>query len=308
MSFLFLLLPVALLAGLAGGGSSSSDAGDDGADVQKGGAADNDLEGDGGADLLAGFGGDDTLTGAGAADLLVGDAGDDVLSGDAGDDLLLGGTGEDQLNGGLGDDLLVGGEDEDLLLGEGGDDLLVDLAGSAEMYGGAGNDTLVGLRLEDRADAEVETGLDLDGFLAAVEQQFGSQPATFERMLERNVMPVSDQGSFDRLVGGAGDDRLVGDRGDVMAGGEGADVYAVLAPTDPADESDPAFGEVVRVNDFDPAMDSIEVRWPLEEDVEITATDVEGGVLVQANGVGVMLLVGRTEADISAVRVVRLLD
>ena len=296
MGFLLFLLPVALIAALVDSASSDDTqdgSPDDTGDVQKGGSGNDDLEGDGGDDLLAGFGGDDTLTGAGGSDLLVGDTGDDVLEGGDGADLLLGGSGEDLLRGGEGTDLLIGGADEDRLQGEGGNDLLIDVTGSAEMDGGTGNDTLVGLALRgDTARFEDVTQLEADAFLTEVEAQFGPQPAAFDRMLLRNVLPSSSQPSFDTMSGGAGDDVLIGDGGDVMTGGAGADVFSAVVPAAPLDPGDPAFGQVVRVADFNPAEDQLEVQVASQGDVDVAVAERDQGVMVTVDGSDVIFLPG----------------
>jgi Ca2+-binding RTX toxin-like protein len=296
MGFLLFLLPVALLAAIVESTSSddtSDDSADEGGDVQKGGAANNDLEGDGGDDLLASFGGDDTLTGAGGADLLVGDTGDDVLLGGDGVDLLLGGSGEDLLRGGEGTDLLIGGAGEDRLEGEAGNDILIDVTGSAEMEGGAGNDTLIGLTLRgDTSRFEDVTQLDAAAFLTEVEAQFGPQPGPFDQMLLRNLLPSANAPSFDTMSGGAGNDVLIGDAGDVMSGGAGADVFSAILPAAPLDPADPAFGQVVRVADFNPAEDQLEVQVESQGDVEIAVAERDQGVMVTVDGENVIFLPG----------------
>jgi Ca2+-binding RTX toxin-like protein len=296
MGFLLFLLPVALLAALVDSGSSDDTADDapgEGGDVQKGGAGDNTLAGDGGDDLLAGFAGDDTLTGGGGDDLLVGDTGDDVLSGGDGVDVLLGGSGEDFLSGGAGTDLLIGGPGEDRLQGDAGDDLLIDFNGSAEMDGGAGNDTLIGLALGDDAALFADvTQLESDAFLSEVEAKFGAQPDTFDRMLLRNVVSPSNEPSLDTMAGGIGDDLLIGDAGDVMSGGAGADVFSALTSGAPVEPADPAFGQVVRVTDFQIGEDQVEVQYVGTEDVAIGVRAVQGGVMVSTNDVDVIFLAG----------------
>jgi Ca2+-binding RTX toxin-like protein len=289
------LLPIALIGLLSGDDDPSAavDTDDGDADVQKGGASDNNFEGDGGPDLLAGFAGDDTLTGAGGEDLLIGDTGDDVLSGGDGRDLLLGGRGEDLLSGGADTDLLIGGPGEDRLQGEDGDDLLADFAGSAEMDGGAGNDTLIGLAAGDNpALFDATTQLQRDEFIAAVEAEFGAQPDPFDRMLLRNVFEPSDEASFDTMVGGAGDDVLIGDRGDFMTGGAGADTFVAVTPENPDDTTDPAFGQVVRVQDFNPDEDRLELLTASQGDVEITLSEVDQGVMVTVDGTDTLYLPG----------------
>jgi Ca2+-binding RTX toxin-like protein len=298
MGLLLLLSAVPLvLFGVFGGGDDDpapqTDDGDDTSDVRVGGSGNNNLEGDGGDDLLAGFAGDDTLTGRGGADLLVGDTGDDVVLGGEGSDLLLGGRGEDLLQGGAGDDLLVGGQDEDRLEGEGGNDILIDTSGSAELFGGAGNDTLIGLNIgNDRQLLEDVTELDTDAFLSEVEAQFGPQSDTFNRMLLRNLLPLDDAPSFDTMSGGTGDDLLVGDAGDVMTGGSGADVFSAVTPATPVAPADPAFGQVVRVTDFNPAEDQLEVQAQAQGNVAIAVQQRSQGAMVTVNGIDTVLLVG----------------
>jgi Ca2+-binding RTX toxin-like protein len=305
MGLLFLLLPAALLAAIFGGGSGSEDAGADDADVLRGGAGADDMEGDGGEDLLAGFGGDDTLSGAGGADLLVGDAGDDLLLGGDGADLLLGGSGEDLLRGGEGTDLMIGGPGEDRLQGEAGDDILIDVTGSAEMEGGAGNDTLIGLAFRgDQAQLEAVTQVETDAFLSEVEAEFGPQNGAFNRMLLRNILPRADEPSFDTMSGGAGDDRLIGDAGDFMTGGAGADVFSAVIPATPIDPGDPAFGQVVRVNDFNPAEDQLEVQVESQGDVDVAVQARDAGVMVTVDGTDVIFLAGLRVDQVNAADII----
>lgn len=294
MGVLLLLLPAAILAGVlsAVGGDDATGAGESDDDVQKGGSGDDDLAGDGGDDLLAGFGGDDVLNGAGGRDLLVGDAGADRLSGGDGVDVLLGGTGNDIVTGGAADDLLIGGSGDDSLSGDAGDDFLIDTGGENTLSGGGGDDVLVSLTGAPGSPRDPTGELRFDAFLTGIEDRFGPQSASFDRMLERNVRSQREEPGADLMQGGDGNDTLVGDRGDTMAGGAGEDLFSAFAPPVPDDPADPAFGEVVRVEDFVPGADRIEVQYVGSGDVTIGVRDVVGGVMVSANSVDVAFVAG----------------
>ena len=295
MSLLLILLPAALLASLAfgaggdtgGGGDSAVD--EDGDELIKGASGDDSRSGGGGDDLLAGFAGADTLDGGAGADLLAGDAGDDLLRGGAGDDLLLGGAGNDSLAGGTEDDILIGGSGNDALAGEGGDDLLLDTSGDNTLRGGAGNDLLLGLdgARGTAVDPYRLAGLDPDSVVPTVAGIYGPQSDSFNRMLDRNVKGPATGQSRTLMEGGDGDDTLSGDRDDTMVGGAGADLFSVVAGA----EVPPDTG-VVRVEDFRPGEDSVELFWNGTGDVTVSVRELDGGVMVSANGTDRIFLAG----------------
>lgn len=324
MSFLLLLLPVALLAGLFGGdgsdaaaapspdddddggGDEGADGGGDGAgngtaDVQKGGPRANALTGDADDDLIAGFGGNDTLTGLGGNDLLVGDDGADLITGGAGDDLVLGGSGNDMLSGGDGNDDLVGGTGNDVVSGDDGDDFIIDVNGNNTLSGGAGNDFIIGWRAAPGTVRDPQLVADPESrIITPMEETFGPQTASFNRMILRNVLTTDDSASFDRIEGGAGDDTLLGDRRDVLIGGEGADLFSILAPPIPNDPATPGFGFVAEIDDFEPGVDSIEIQTEVDAPFTVAVEADPEGLWVVFNGRDVAFLTGLRDGDVIA--------
>lgn len=311
MGFLLLvaLVPV-LLAGVLSGGDdapSSSGGADDEDGILRGDERDNTIAGGGGDQLIAGFNGDDLLSGGGGVDFLIGDNGSDSLAGDAGNDVLLGGAGDDQLAGGDGTDLLVGGAGNDSLNGGAGDDLLAGMGGVDTLDGGAGNDVLIGITPNPTNPENALDGLDPSELGAAIESRYGAISDPFEARILRNLLSVDATESATQMIGGEGDDTLLGDRGDVMTGGAGADSFAALAPSLPDDPNGADFGTSVRITDFDPAVDRLEVvvETPGVANIQIAPRDqglVEGvdlGLIVQVNGVDVAFLAGLQAGDLA---------
>lgn len=327
MELLFLLLPVALLAGVLGGdddpevasspdddpvvdggGDGNDDTGGNGrSDVQIGGPGENVLTGDDDPDLIAGFKGDDTLTGLGGNDLMAGDAGADSLAGDGGEDLLLGGSGNDTLEGGDGDDDLVGGTGDDVLDGGAGDDFLIDVnggdpaTGGNVLLGGAGNDFIIGWKAAPGTPRDPQTALEPESrVIAPMEEEFGPQTSSFNQMIRNNFLTSDNGRSFDRIEGGAGDDTLLGDRGDLMIGDEGADVFSVIAPPQPDDPSNSGFGFVAEIADFEPGVDSLEIHTESAEPFTLEVEADQDGLWIVFNGRDVALLTGLQDGDVVA--------
>lgn len=302
------LIPIALAGVFAGGGGSDDTAAAEDEDgVRLGGANSDEIDGGTGDDLIVGFNGDDLLTGGAGIDFLVGDNGDDVLSGDAGNDVLLGGADDDRLTGGDGVDLLVGGAGNDSMAAGAGDDLLAGMGGTDTMDGGAGNDVLIGITPNPANPEDVLDGLDPSTLAAAIESRYGAISAPLEARILRNLLSLDGTESPSEMLGGDGNDTLVGDRGDVMTGGAGADSFSALTPSLPDDPNGPDFGTSVRITDFDPAVDRLEVvvETPGAANIQIAPRDqglAEGsdlGLIVQVNGVDVAFLAGLQAGDIS---------
>ena len=300
------LIPIALVGALAGGGGSDDPVEDEDG-VLLGGADFDSIEGGTGDDLILGFNGDDQLTGGAGVDFLVGDNGIDTLAGDAGNDVLLGGAGQDDLAGGDGVDLLVGGAGNDTLDGGAGDDLLAGMGGVDALDGGAGNDVLIGVTPDPASPEAALDGLDPSELGAAIESRYGAIPAPMEARILRNLLSFDGSESPTQMVGGDGDDTLVGDRGDVMTGGAGADSFAALTPPLPDDPAGDDFGTSVRITDFDPSLDRLEVvvETPGDVNLQIAARDqglpdgADTGLIVQVNGVDVAYLAGLQLGDLA---------
>lgn len=306
------LIPIALIGLFVGGDDdpvSATVAEDDATDVRLGGPNDDQITGDGSDELIIGFNGNDLLAGNGGDDLLVGDNGDDTLTGGTGTDVILGGAGNDQLDGGPQDDLLIGGAGDDTLLGGAGDDALFGMGGDNSLDGGDGNDVLIGVtpdRLRPGTELEV-LELETDEFLTEVQQKFGTLPPGQQSRLLGNVLSREEGPSVDTLLGGAGNDTLVGDQGDVMIGGDGADRFTALAPTVALDPSDPAFGQVVRIEDYVPGTDRIEVAFDGDGAANVTVAEQGSGVVIRVNGLDVAFVagIGTDQLLVSDVRVSR---
>jgi Ca2+-binding RTX toxin-like protein len=209
-------------------------------------------------DFLVGSAGKDVLLAGDGRDAIYGGIGNDFLSGGAERDFLIGGDGADSLLGGTGDDYLTGGAGADTI--DGGDGLdwlsltaattrtytdlmtgrswesggatdtitgIENVRGSAygdyisgddgtnEILGGDGRDSVIGRGGTDflwgMGGTDVMNGGDGDDVLIG---DYGNLQAP----------PGSEPGSFDLLLGGAGNDYLFGNIGnDSLYGGEGDD-------------------------------------------------------------------------------------
>lgn len=138
---------------------------------------------------LHGEAGNDRLNGGGGWDEIFGEDGNDTLNGNGGNDVLVGGTGKDTVSGGADRDLLIGGFGVDTLSGGAGDDVLIG--------GTTSHDT-------NRAALAV-----IMATLGATNN--GSTPASRVSALSPllNSSTVQNDGSKDRLDGGAGSDWYV---------------------------------------------------------------------------------------------------
>ena len=190
-----------------------------------------------------------------------GTADDDIIDGDATRDMIDGGDGNDDVTGNLGDDSLTGGL---------GDDHLV---------GGSGNDFLSG----DDGDDTLEGGWDDDMLIGGTGRDLLNGGGGDDLIDGRDA----DDG-FDYLNGGAGDDVLLAGRGDHLNGGAGADTFAILSDGDNF------------IDDFDPAVDTLEVTYTGDAPL-LTTTGSDDGLIVMADDVVVARLPGITTFDLSTV-------
>lgn len=308
------LVPIALIGLSVGGDDDPEAAGveDPATDLRQGGPNADNISGGAGDELIVGFNGNDLLAGNGGDDLLVGDNGDDTLTGGAGMDALLGGAGNDLLDGGAQMDVLLGGAGNDTLSGGAGDDALVGMGGDNTMDGGDGNDILVGVRPDRLQPGAALEDLDADEFLTEAQKEFGILSEALQKRLEANLRSFEEGPSADNMLGGAGNDTLIGDRGDVMIGGEGADRFSALVPTlvptAAVDPADPTAGQVVRIEDYVPGTDRIEVLVEGNGAAEVTIAAQDSGAVVRVNGLDVAVVkgVGPDQLRVSDVLVTRL--
>lgn len=145
---------------------------------------------------FSGFAGDDVFVvdpNVTAAVFADGGAGNDVLYGGGGNNVLLGGPGNDLVVGGSGRDVLIGGDGMDRLFGVGNDDILV--AGRTAHDGDPA-------KLAQLLGAWTGTG-SYATRVAAIRAGTGGVP-------KLDATTATDDGSPDRLVGGAGLDWFIG--------------------------------------------------------------------------------------------------
>lgn len=289
----------------------------DGGDFAQGNRGDDVIIGSRGADTLLGGQGADTVSGqSGAADYLNGNLGDDrlqgqgVLMGEGGADTLIGGGAADTLLGGDGLDRITfaggyvdGGESGDLIEAGAG-------AGDAIVLGGGGADTLQGVFA--RADAH----LSFSGGEGA-DSLFGSH-------------------GVDTLSGDAGNDTIDGFGGaDRVAGGEGQDRFHIQnyarnptsdAPSDPMSIVDWEAGDrldflldgfgagrstnyrEITADSYDAAFAAAGQAAGTPQEAQYVAVQVGVDVVVfgfaPGGGVGGVILVGRTLADVDFTSIV----
>ncbi|CAO4194781.1 hypothetical protein LFADAHJC_LOCUS3144 [Methylorubrum extorquens] len=239
-----------------GGPGSDYLIGDAGVDVLSGGAGDDALIGQAGNDFLYGDDGNDTLIGGLDADQMSGGLGNDVYEidniadfaieiPDAGFDAVYSSTsyalssnvealifvGSDNLNG-TGNDsgnVLIGNAGQNVLIGGGGDDVYgVDGNGDTviEQPGGGYDEVYSSgnFVLPDNIETLFLTG-------SAI---YGAGNSSNNALIGNNLDNVLDagQGTFESLVGGAGNDTLIGGAGhDQLLGGTGADIFRFQNPT-----------------------------------------------------------------------------
>ncbi|HEX3148672.1 MAG TPA: Ig-like domain-containing protein [Gemmataceae bacterium] len=134
--------------------------------------------------------GNDTVTGSGQVDEIYLGDGDDSADGGAGNDFIAGGAGEDIIQGGAGVDVLYGGD---------GDDFVIGGTGADSLFGQAGNDIVVG-----GSAAVRNTGSDS---LRKVLTDWNPASTVVGGYTDlRNRLLITDDGTADRFVGGAGTD------------------------------------------------------------------------------------------------------
>lgn len=290
---------------------------------------DDELRGDNGNNRLVGRNGEDTIYGLGGNDLLIGGRGADLINGGSGVDTVeydwstssvnvslkegvgSGGFAEgdvlknvENINGSYFDDELTGNNGVNRLFGDEGDDILDGMSGNDILIGGLGADTLIGGKgnrdAAEYQDAERGVSVDLEngGFggeakgdtYDGIEYVYGSA---------HGDVIIGDDG-VNRLVGRAGDDDLsgaggndyiLGGRGDdTMTGGAGNDVFELAA----------YFGDDT-ITDFEAGIGRTDRIWfrglGLEED-DLTITDTDRGVLVDAGDMGSILLLNVLANDL----------
>jgi len=294
------------------------------------------LTGGAGDDLVNGLGGDDTISGLGGNDTLMGGTGADLLQGGAGRDSLYGQEGDDRLEGGEGNDSLSGGEGNDTLMGGAGDDRIVGSSGTDRIFAGTGNDAVTIWPEAESDQVFLEDGADtLDG--SAAWAGFLGRGGEGADLLVGGAGgdTLHGDGGADVLLGGAGADSLSGGAGDdlieggfgdgaadTLLGGAGDDVLRMGA-RDVATGGDGADGfllqggnltefalggAAVRIEDFVPASDTLEVQYDGPEGLSVTVEAVAGGLVVRAAGDDLAFLPGLQEGDLAAgqIRLVRL--
>lgn len=182
------------------------------------------------------------------------------LDGTRDDDTLTGGAGMDDLRGHPGDDALHGEDGDDTLLGGTGNDRL---------EGGDGEDTLMGSWGDDSLDGGNDRDLLLGG-------------------RGDDVLMGRGDAAPDFLNGGGGDDHILAGDGDTVHGGSGDDLIGL------------ATGQVVVIEDYDPAADTIEVVYEGEPPI-IGAEVTTEGVTVLADAEPVARLNGIQAIDLSRI-------
>ena len=181
------------------------------------------------------------------------------------------------------------------------------MGGTDTLNGGAGNDVLIGITPNPANPETLLDGLDPTELEAAIEGRYGAISDPFETRILRNLLSIDTNDSATQMIGGDGDDTLVGDRGDEMTGAAGADSFSALTPSLPDDPTGPDFGKSVRITDFEPGVDQLEVvvETPGAVDIQIAARDqgqpegVDTGLIVQVNGVDVAYLAGLQPGDLA---------
>lgn len=307
------------------GGADGADPGAEAATLVHGDGTAETIVGTEGDDVLLGYGADDRLSGLGGSDTIFGGTGADVMNGGPGNDALHGNEGADMVSGGLGHDSLMGGSGADTLLGNEGNDTLVGGPGQDRLFGGAGNDLVTIWPETDGDYVQLDEGADtLDASLAQVgvlahggadgdllvggagadsltgdagaDVLIGGAGAdSLTGGVGNDVLDGSTaDGAADVLSGGDGDDTLRGGAGDALTGGDGMDRFVLQVGTP---ELFGAEGAVLRVEDFLIGADRVEITHDGAE-IALTLTDVEGGVVVSADGVDLIFLAGLRAEDL----------
>ncbi|WP_118164211.1 calcium-binding protein [Nostoc sphaeroides] len=251
------------------------------------------------ADNLSGTSENDTIVGWASGDNANSRSGQDILNGLAGNDSLAGGTENDSLIGGNGNDTLDGGLGTDTLNGGAGDDTyLVDTSLDTITEGAnSGTDTvrssitytlrpnLENLTLREGSDI-IGTGNSLNNFIFANTSNNilygGAGNDTLDGNNGNDVLNGGDgndslQGGpgNEVLNGGAGDDILIGvfpgsplppgiGETERFTGGAGADRFilgdAANVFYDDNNTTNPGFGDLASITDFDSSQDKIELK------------------------------------------------
>jgi len=134
--------------------------------------------------------GDDTVTGGGGADAVYLGDGNDAANGGAGADFIAGGAGEDLVQGGAGNDTIYAGD---------GDDLAVGGLGADHLFGQGANDILVGGSAAVRNTSN-------DSLRKVLTAWDPTSAGAGGYANVRSRLTVTDDGTADRLAGGAGTD------------------------------------------------------------------------------------------------------
>lgn len=182
------------------------------------------------------------LVGSAYADTLIGDANDNVLDGGGGNNSLVGGSGDDTLlqgygnasgtlNGEDGNDSLAASLGKDSLVGGDGNDTLFASQGDDTLDGGAGNDSLDGGGNTDLASyASASAAVNVSLAIAGPQHTLGAGIDTLAHIEQLAGSAFDDtltgfaNGSYDRLIGGAG--------ADLLNAGSGDDKFVYTAITD----------------------------------------------------------------------------
>ncbi|MCC5619857.1 pre-peptidase C-terminal domain-containing protein [Nostoc sp. CHAB 5715] len=250
-------------------------------------------------DNLFGTSGNDTIVGWASGGNANSTSGNDTLNGADGNDSLAGGTANDSLIGGSGNDTLDGGLGTDTLIGGAGDDTyLVDTTlDRITEAANSGTDTvrssvtytlgtnLENLRLREGSDI-TGTGNSLSNFIFGNTSNNtlngGAGNDTLDGNNGNDILNGGDgndslQGGpgNEVLNGGAGDDILIGvfpgsplppglGETDRFTGGAGADRFilgdAANVFYDDNNTTNPGFGDLAFITDFDSSQDRIELK------------------------------------------------
>lgn len=212
---------------------------DDGDDVFE----DNMQDGARGRDFVRGGAGNDRLEGGGGDDKLWGDTGNDIVNGRRGDDFIHGGSGNDTLHGGIGDDTINGGTGADTIRAGYGDDHVIGGLGRDTVWLDHGNDVFTDNNQDGTQGRDfVHGGAGNDRINAG-----GGNDGLWGDLGNDTL----NGGAGDDIIrGGAGNDTLTGGRqNDTLTGGFGRDTFVFYA----GNGTD-------RINDFNPSMDSLNLR------------------------------------------------
>jgi len=209
-----------------GGASGDAIVGGNDVDILVGGAGDDAIDGQSQLGVLLGLGDSDSLQGGGGVDVLFGGFGNDALSGAGSLDVCIGGHDSDWVFGGSGTDISFGGDGNDQVFGESGADFLW------------GDSPLVAPSLSCSSDFSgadcVDGGSETDFLFCGLgdDTAYGGTGKDFLFGGRNNdTLAGEDDGSTDRLFGGAGVDTLYKCTQDKRYGGICNDDYQSSCPT-----------------------------------------------------------------------------